>query len=96
MSILGAIGILVLGTSILVLIITLMLSLKRESKLERICMELEEKLFEVQVDVEKTVGIMEELDYNGVFQSDDEVGAVFTALKEISQQLKTNTLDEKR
>jgi predicted SpoU family rRNA methylase len=53
--------------------------------------ELEDTLLETVMDVQQKVGTayqtMQDVDIRGSFESDDEVGAVFTELKDIIEKL---------
>lgn len=53
--------------------------------------ELEDTLLETIMDVQQKVGTayqtMQDVDIRGSFESDDEVGAVFTELKDIIEKL---------
>ena len=47
----------------------------------------EDKIIEIQERIQDTISIMREIDLRGAFESDDEVGSVFSQMKRLVDNL---------
>ncbi len=49
--------------------------------------QFEDRLFEIRSRIRNTLQKMKDIDESGVFEKDDEVGATFSELKKLSEEL---------
>jgi competence protein ComGC len=61
---------------------------KQNEQLVDVINEYDDRQIDTQIKLESMLTKMRELDLNGSFESDDEVGAVFTELKDIIETYK--------
>ncbi len=61
---------------------------KRNEQLLDVINEYDSRQIDTQIKVESMLEKMREIDLNGSFESDDEVGSVFTQLKDIVETYK--------
>ena len=61
---------------------------KQNEQLVDVINEYDSRQIDTQIKVESMLERMKEIDLNGSFESDDEVGSVFTQLKEIVETYK--------
>ena len=61
---------------------------KQNEQLVDVIIEYDGRQIDTQIKVESMLEKMKEIDLNGSFESDDEVGSVFTQLKEIVETYK--------
>ena len=61
---------------------------KQNEQLVDIIKEYDSRQIDTQIKVESMLEKMKEIDLNGSFESDDEVGSVFTQLKDIVETYK--------
>ena len=82
------------------LVIALFTSINLLFKLEKIDEELNESvttLENIYKDLNESVNTMRTIDSKGIFESDDETGTVFTALKGVIDELNVKyTIDENK
>lgn len=55
----------------------------------------EDKIIEIQERIQDTISIMREIDLRGAFESDDEVGSVFSQMKRLVDNLGQYIYEEK-
>jgi hypothetical protein len=61
---------------------------KQNEQLMDVIKEYDSRQIDTQIKVESMLDKMKEIDLNGSFESDDEVGSVFTQLKDIVETYK--------
>ena len=87
----GFLLIILLPASILINIVLLIRGInivKQNEQLVDVINEYDGRQIDTQIKVESMLEKMKEIDLNGSFESDDEVGSVFTQLKEIVETYK--------
>ena len=87
----GFLLIILLPASILINIVLLIRGInivKQNEQLVDVINEYDGRQIDTQIKVESMLERMKEIDLNGSFESDDEVGSVFTQLKEIVETYK--------
>jgi hypothetical protein len=87
----GFLLIILLPTSIIFNVLLLIRGInfvKRNEQLLDVINEYDSRQIDTQIKVESMLEKMREIDLNGSFESDDEVGSVFTQLKDIVETYK--------
>jgi len=87
----GFLLIILLPTSIILNILLMIRGInlvKQNEQLMDVIKEYDSRQIDTQIKVESMLEKMKEIDLNGSFESDDEVGSVFTQLKDIVETYK--------
>lgn len=77
----------VIGVLSILLALSIYANYNLVNKLERIEEQLDDTIFDLRVKVRTTLNRMRQIDYNGSFEADDEVGSIFKDLKRTIEEL---------